>query len=324
MLTDLLEKLKKMRPQVETILNSPLPVLSHYTRKDQPLVADKDIAIGPSRFISLLLQPRFVDLPDHTHNFLDIIYMYGGSTRHTINGHTDLTLQTDDVLLLKPGVIHSIQAAGYDDVAVHFQILPEFLQYPIDMLTDDTILRRYLLGAMNGSETPVEYLHYHLQDHPEAKNLLENMILTLDKQRPNTQLILQATAGTLFLELTNLTYKVTVGAPSSYEQSIVMNAMAYMDEHYSTATLEEYSRMTGQPAYFISRLMKKYSPYTFTAYLQRKRLIHAVHLLTATSMPVEEIIARVGYDNSSYFHRLFKKEYGTTPRQYRISHLKQQ
>lgn len=82
--------------------------------------------------------------------------------------------------------------------------------------------------------------------------------------------------------------------------------------------------MTGQPAYFISRLMKKYSPYTFTAYLQRKRLIHAVHLLTATSMPVEEIIARVGYDNSSYFHRLFKKEYGTTPRQYRISHLKQQ
>jgi AraC family L-rhamnose operon regulatory protein RhaS len=225
-------------------------------------------------------------------------------------------------LILKPGVTHSINAAGYDDIAVHFQILPEFLQYPIDMLKDDTILKRYLMGSMNDSSTQVEYLHYHLQDHPEAKNLLENMILTLYKQRPNTQLILQATVGTLFLELTNLTYKVTVGSPSSYEQEIVMNAMAYIDEHYSTATLEEYAKMAGQPPYFISRLMKKYSPYTFTAYLQRKRLIHAVHLLTSTSIPIEEIISRVGYDNSSYFHRLFKKEYGTTPRQYRIAHSK--
>ncbi|MGI6005871.1 MAG: AraC family transcriptional regulator [Ruminococcus sp.] len=322
MLPDLLEKLKKLRPQEEAILDSPLPVLYHYTKKGQPDVVDKEIVIGPNRFISLLLQPRFVDLPEHAHNFLDIIYMYSGSTCHTLNDQTKLTLQTDDILLLKPGVRHSIKATGYDDIAVHFQILPEFLQYPIDMLTDDTILKRYLSGAMNGSETPVEYLHYHLQGHPEAKNLLENMILTLDKQRPNTQLILQATIGTLFLELTNLTYKVTVGAPSSYEQEIVMNAMAYMDLHYDTASLEEYAQISGQPAYYISRLMKKYSPYTFTAYLQRRRLIHAVHLLTTTSIPIEEIISRVGYDNSSYFHRLFKKEYGTTPRQYRISHSK--
>ncbi len=320
MLQNLLEKLKKIRPQEEAILNSPLPVLSHYSKKSHPDVVDKEIVIGPNRFISLLLQPRFVELPDHTHNFLDIIYMYSGSTCHTINGHTQITLQTDDILILKPGIIHSIKPAGYDDIAVHFQILPEFLQYPIDMLKDDTILKRYLMGAMNDSQTQVEYLHYHLQDHPEAKNLLENMILTLDKQRPNTQLILQATVGTLFLELTNLTYKVTVGSPSSYEQEIVMNAMAYIDEHYDTATLEEYARKTGQPPYYISRLMKKYSPYTFTAYLQRKRLIHAVHLLTATTIPVEEIISRVGYDNSSYFHRLFKEEYGTTPRQYRIAH----
>ena len=55
MLTDLLEKLKKMRPQEETILNSPLPVLSHYTRKDQPLVVDKDIVIGSSWFICFFL-----------------------------------------------------------------------------------------------------------------------------------------------------------------------------------------------------------------------------------------------------------------------------
>jgi len=43
----------------------------------------------------------------------------------------------------------------------------------------------------------------------------------------------------------------------------------------------------------------------------------AAVLLTSTSIPVEEIIVEVGYENSSYFHRLFKERYGMTPKQYR-------
>lgn len=130
MLPDLLEKLKKMRPQEETILNSPLPVLSHYTKQGQPNVVDKEIVIGPNRFISLLLQPRFVDLPDHTHNFLDIIYMYSGSTCHTINNHTQFDLQTDDILILKPGVTHSIKAAGTTTSPCIFRYFRNFSSIP--------------------------------------------------------------------------------------------------------------------------------------------------------------------------------------------------
>ena len=40
-------------------------------------------------------------------------------------------------------------------------------------------------------------------------------------------------------------------------------------------------------------------------------------LLSATSMPVGEIINRVGYENSSYFHKEFKRRYGMTPNRYR-------
>ena len=43
----------------------------------------------------------------------------------------------------------------------------------------------------------------------------------------------------------------------------------------------------------------------------------AAFLLTATGLAVEDIIAAVGYDNSSYFHRIFKAAYGLTPKKYR-------
>ena len=121
------------------------------------------------------------------------------------------------------------------------------------------------------------------------------------------------------MELLNRTYRITVGSPSSYEQEIVLNALSYIEDNYQSASLEEYASSIKQPPYFVSRLMKKYSPYTFTTYLQRKRLVQACYLLTATTLPIEEISQQIGYENSSYFHKLFKKEYNMTPRQFRTN-----
>lgn len=48
-----------------------------------------------------------------------------------------------------------------------------------------------------------------------------------------------------------------------------------------------------------------------------KRLRQAAYLLKNTKVSVEDIIVVVGYDNSSYFHRIFKEQYGMTPKKYR-------
>ena len=51
--------------------------------------------------------------------------------------------------------------------------------------------------------------------------------------------------------------------------------------------------------------------------LQRKRLNKAVQLLCDTSLPVNDIIAAVGYENNSYFHRVFRERYQLTPKEFR-------
>ena len=66
------------------------------------------------------------------------------------------------------------------------------------------------------------------------------------------------------MELSGRTYKITVGAPSSYEQEVVLDVMNYIETQYRTASLAGFCRDRGQPDYYISRLMKRYSPYTFT------------------------------------------------------------
>ena len=113
----------------------------------------------------------------------------------------------------------------------------------------------------------------------------------------------------LLLDLSGRTYKITVGSPSSYEEKIVLDALRYIETEYQTASLADFCERQGKPDYYISRLMKRYFPYTFTQYLQKRRLLQAAYLLTETKDPIESIILDIGYENSSHFHRLFKTTY---------------
>lgn len=56
---------------------------------------------------------------------------------------------------------------------------------------------------------------------------------------------------------------------------------------------------------------------TLTAYITQKRLDAAANLLSLTSFSVQTISSQVGIPDSNYFSKLFKAQYGKTPREYR-------
>lgn len=313
----LLEYLEEMNEQEQKILGERKPVLTYFTKSEADTVVDAEVVMRPMTLIDILKQPRFVDLPRHTHNYMEVVYMCSGSTTHVIDDGTEITLKAGELLFIQQGTSHSVSAAGYHDIAVRFVIRPAFLQYPLSMLHEDTVLRRFIERAAEDDRESGDYLQFHLQEMPEAENLLENMTRMLLNRRRNSRQILQATMGVLLLELSGRTYKITVGAPSSYEQSVVLEALDYIETEYQTASLGKFCAERNLPDYYISRLMKRYSPYTFTQYLQRRRLLQAAYMLTETKEPVENIIVTVGYENSSHFHRLFKETYGMTPKEYR-------
>ncbi len=68
----------------------------------------------------------------------------------------------------------------------------------------------------------------------------------------------------------------------------------------------------------LSKMIKKSTGFNFKELLQRKRLNKAVELMCETDLPISDIIAAVGYENSSYFHRVFKEHYHMTPRAFRV------
>lgn len=72
----------------------------------------------------------------------------------------------------------------------------------------------------------------------------------------------------------------------------------------------------------LSRALKADTGSTFTALLSRERLQKAGHLLRETSESVQNIAAACGYPDQNYFVKVFRKQYGVTPTEYRkASHL---
>ena len=245
---------------------------------------------------------------------------------HIINENTRLVLETGDLLFLNQHATQEILPAGEGDIAVNFIVLPEFFDRTFLMMDERSFLRDFLVGSLKGSSSGeqgknlADYLHFHVSGILPVQNLVENLIWSLVNSEPNRRNINQTTMGLLFLQLMNHTDKINRDDPGSQEQNLALAAMKYIEENYQTATLEELSVRLGEPAYYLSRLLRRLCGQTFKNLLQTKRLNQSAFLLTTTSIPVEEIITAVGYDNTSYFHRIFKEQFGMTPRAYRLSH----
>ncbi|HBE85905.1 MAG TPA: AraC family transcriptional regulator [Lachnoclostridium sp.] len=280
-------------------------------------LADEDAAMGRRKLMDICCQPHKVPIPDHCHNYIELVYMCSGSTVHVINGSSIVRLDTNDLLLIRQGTRHAVEPADREDIAVHFFLLPEFFFHLELTIEDGGVLRRFFTGSASGKHSVADYLHFHLQDMLPAKNLLENMIWSMMGDKKGREEINQATMRILIMELFYNVDKAELHDMAQYEEKIAMTAYQYLENNYPTATLEEFSALSMQPSYYISRLFKRHYQVTFTECLQLIRMMRAANYLTSTSKPVEEIIAEVGYENNSYFHRLFKERYGLTPKQYR-------
>ena len=66
-----------------------------------------------------------------------------------------------------------------------------------------------------------------------------------------------------------------------------------------------------------SRLFRKYLSKSPIEHVQQYRLEKSVYLLKNTNLQFSEIAAICGFNQQSYFNRLFVREYGMTPKQMR-------
>lgn len=282
----------------------------------ESMEVDAGQLLDAGKLITVRPHTRFVSFPPHTHNYVELVYMCKGETVHRLDG-VEVKIKEGELLFLNPDTVQEINAAGRDDIAVNFIILPEFFDTTLKMIGgEENQLRDFLVSVLKSSKSGVGYLHFKVSDVLPIQNLVENLIWTLVNKQVNKRSINQYTMGLLFLQLMNHTDKVEMGNDMS-EQKVMLYVLKYVEENYREGELTNLAEMMHYDLSWLSRLIKKQTGKTFTELMQTKRLNQAAFLLKSTGLTVDDVCRRVGYENISYFHRLFYKTFGMTPKKYR-------
>lgn len=318
---ELLDILRKVTPEEERLRSGKdkieKNIYSSDTAEKEGIVhIDSAKLLESGKLIQIRTHTRFVHFPVHTHNYVEVVYMCEGSTHHVING-TDLELRAGELLFISQSAKQEIYPAKESDVAVNFIILPEFFDYGLTMMeTGNNQLRSFVVDCLTGAKEDTGYLHFKVADVLPVQNLVENLIWTVIRREPNKRSIMQATMGLLFLQLMNHIDRMET-AETDKEQKLVMDVLSFLEEHYRDGELTELAKQLNYDFYWLSKEIKKQTGKTFTTLLQEKRLKQAAYLLRHTGKSIEDISLAVGYDNQSYFYRIFKEQYGMTPRKFR-------
>ena len=265
------------------------------------------------KLIAIRPHTRFIAFPEHTHDYVEMVYMCRGETRHTVNGNI-ITLRQGELLMLGQNARQSIEAASERDIAVNFIVRPAFFSGTLPYLgEEETPLRRFVVSCLTG-ENEAGYLLFHAADLLPVQNLIENLLFTLLEDMPNKRGILQMTMGLLFAQLMNHTEAMQF---ETQEQNAVISVLRYLEENYRDGSLTEIADRLHYKLPSLSRLIRQKTGRNYTELLQEKRLSQAAWLLRNTDKHVDEIANAVGYENLSYFHRLFAARYGLSPKKYR-------
>ena len=312
----LLEHLRKITEEEQRILDGASEVDQGLYTSGKDFTVDSAKMLEEGKLIAVRTHTRFVHFPSHRHNFIEVLYVCEGSLTNIIGGK-EVVIEAGELLFLNQFTRHEILPAGKNDIGINFMILPEFFDVAYTMAGSNNILADFLVHVLRQNEEKGEYLHFRVAEVLQIQNLLENMIYSLVTGKGDQNRINQTTMGLIFLYLLDSVQYAEMRVPNQYENMIAMTTLDYIEQSYKTATLTELCVKLHLPMHVLSKMIKKNTGFNFKELLQRKRMNKAIELMCETELPISDIIAAVGYENGSYFHRVFREKYHVTPRAFR-------
>ena len=159
---ELLQSLRVISPEEQTLLAGSTGIQRGIYMDANSDIIDAKKLLDSGRLITLRPHTRFAHFPEHSHNYVEVVYMCSGSTTHLANGK-EIHLHEGELLFFGQGARQEILPAGDQDIAVNFIILPQFF----DKVLDDVSRRQveaYLMykwfgylpdGSAHGSASDV-------------------------------------------------------------------------------------------------------------------------------------------------------------------------
>ena len=261
---------------------------------------------------------RHMNLCFHTHDTMELAIITVGEGWHIFNGKK-VPIQKGDVLLIPPEISHAYEN-GDPPLGV-MNIIFDGNRLPIPPLDGETIpLFEHFFPSVKrqkptysakpilhvSDDTTLIYvlsqcrrLHEELT-HPLPGNVLSSLTLFL-----NVVMTLLRCATSEELKMERDTYGL-------------WNVLKFVNEHFTEPlTLEQLAVRSFLSVRTFQTKFKRLTGCSVMDYIIRKRIALARLLLTKTPARIQEVAFTCGFQDSSYFTRIFRKIAGISPLQFK-------
>ena len=252
----------------------------------------------------------------HWHDDIEIICIKKGTAKVTL-GLLPYVANAGSILLALPGELHAIER--YDEeVPLEYENII-FSPSILESMDQDWCRRSFLGPLRRGKLHLPTVLTPGTELHAAATPLIAAIDKASEFRKEGYPLAIRGNLLLLFHILYTCREEDRVKPTATEEESEkVKIAITYIRDHYNEPLqILSVADATGYSVVHFSRFFKKITGQTFSEYLMDYRLGAAAQLLAKSDQSVSEIAQTIGFDNLSYFCRIFKHKYHSTPRQYR-------
>lgn len=256
------------------------------------------------------------DYPAHWHTPLEIIMPLTNTYSVLYNSHT-FKLKPGEIILICPGVIHSLKAPKAGRRIIFQAELPMFHE----MKESESILSllnpTFIITPETFPEIHDKLYHYMLEimeeykkDLPLTETKIYSMLLEMFALIGRNH-----TENVYLLDTANIRQK-------KYTEKFIF-ICNYISSHCTEElTLEEVASLAGFSKYHFTRLFKQFMNVSFYKYVNKKRIATAETLLINPQLSITEVALRSGFSSQSAFIRMFKIIKSCTPTEFRQMYTK--
>ncbi len=245
---------------------------------------------------------------EHSHDYFELFLVEHGRLHHWINGLEE-RLEVGHLVFVRPEDRHALQSSPGSGGRI------------LNVMFRQSTARH--LGARYSDETDGRFF-WSRTEFPHSLRLAGPQF----ERAVNAMLTLQTSHRSLakiehfLLSMITHVLDATASADARAPGWLIRAAQAARDPRVFRRGSEGFIKIAGRSQEHVCREARLHLGLSPTQYINRIRIQHAAMLLAGTGRPVSQIAEDVGLENLSYFHRLFRLQYGTTPRSYRVRHTR--
>ncbi len=278
----------------------------------------------PFDIYGTVMPALYSSYPMHCHKEVEIILAEEGSCVYSVENE-DFTLTEGDIMVIMPWSLHTFHVIDENTSFVATTVLASLSIINSEAM--DICSYRYFTPMLNGQSQSCCVVRRDSPHHDELWDLAYELCEVFIQKEKFFEINLKSLLSRLFYLLLKygcLTVMDADEAKLDDDLAAIRELIAYISENYREhITLESLAQISNLSESKLSRTFRRVTGMSCIDYVIEHRLLTSLDMLLSTGKSVLEIAYDSGFNNISYFNRMFKKRFNVTPTEIRRRNSKE-